>query len=469
MKRATKARTAAVAPSQSDLSLEFAALQEADVIRRVAWELASMRNVHGARCIAAELGSTARARAFVLCDAMHEALLIARRAADESRSREYHLSQARQCVRGARCYMPDGADSAHSEELAFHLADALYHREMARRCRSSPGERSRQYRASHLFRQQRDQRRGVRRAPTAVPKRRQVAQTPHLADVREAAVAVASELATAAWLQPSGEAYPDHGWAMVRGCTIAVFYEAFARHFGMEVPRLAATFPELGAVGTRALALACGLPELARTPEHFGHVHETLVGYGLTEGKVSPTDGRRDMGAHFTPPQLAHRVMRRTIKPLLRILTMNHPAGELGVRLLGLRVCDPAVGAGAFLLALVRYLARFAVYHGAAPSLLDAKRAIAVRCALGVDKDRYAVFTARLALAMECREHRLAGLLEQRIRHGDALVGLDREQLLSFHWKRGEAPIPAIQALYDRAVGAAAAAANANFTILEHR
>jgi hypothetical protein len=124
-------------------------------------------------------------------------------------------------------------------------------------------------------------------------------------------------------------------------------------------------------------------------------------------------------------------------------------------------VCDPACGAGAFLLECVRQLAGRLLEHGLETDLNVAKRLVASHCVYGVDIGHWAVASAKVALWLECRAERMPpGWLDENIRVGDALVGLTNDPIARFHWspsgkdKRGN-PIPEapeIRALVDRAM-----------------
>jgi len=72
-------------------------------------------------------------------------------------------------------------------------------------------------------------------------------------------------------------------------------------------------------------------------------------------------------------------------------------AGRSADDLLALRICDPAIGEGAFLVEIVRVLARALQAVGGARTLADAARAVAP-CVIGVDIDARAVEAARGAL-----------------------------------------------------------------------
>ncbi|HEX6272390.1 MAG TPA: N-6 DNA methylase, partial [Polyangiaceae bacterium] len=130
------------------------------------------------------------------------------------------------------------------------------------------------------------------------------------------------------------------------------------------------------------------------------------------------TGGRRESGSHYTSRPLAERVVETTLAPLLG----DRPSED---DVLALRICDPAVGSGAFLVAACRVLARrLAAVIGEADdeaALARARALVAERCLFGVDRDPLAIETARLAVA------RCAGAararLDKNLVVGDALLG----------------------------------------------
>ena len=179
---------------------------------------------------------------------------------------------------------------------------------------------------------------------------------------------------------------------------------------------------------------------------------------------LQPTDERRRSGSHYTPRELTEPIVRTTLRPILEDLGAT-PKPE---QLLALKICDPAMGSGAFLVEACRQLAAQLVkaydVHGrptdVAPDediLLYAQRQIAQHCLYGVDKNAFAVDLGKLSLwlATLARDHAFT-FLDHSIRHGDSLVGLSREQISSFHWAP-ESQIPLIRTLVDRAVGEAMA------------
>lgn len=183
--------------------------------------------------------------------------------------------------------------------------------------------------------------------------------------------------------------------------------------------------------------------------EQLGAVYESL----------QPGPERRRTSSHYTPRQLADSIVRRTLEPLLLAMGERPSSAEL----LALKICDPAMGSGVFLLAACRFLgaqvAAAWLREGAIPAVTDveielAKRRVAQRCLYGVDKNRRAVVLARLSLWLEARARDLPlTFVDHALRHGDSLVGLSLEQLRASHWRRGldQEPLPGMRCAPDKA------------------
>jgi hypothetical protein len=161
---------------------------------------------------------------------------------------------------------------------------------------------------------------------------------------------------------------------------------------------------------------------------------------------IQPGSERRRTSSHYTPPSLTAPIVRRTLEPLLAAMG-DAPPSE---RLLDLKVCDPAMGSGAFLVEACRYLADVVVAAWTREGRLDlvasahgdvvlhARRLVAQRCLYGVDKNPLAVSLARLSLwLVTLAKDEPFTFVDHALRHGDSLVGLDVEQIRSFHWKPG--------------------------------
>ena len=116
--------------------------------------------------------------------------------------------------------------------------------------------------------------------------------------------------------------------------------------------------------------------------------------------------------------------------------------------MLALKVCDPAMGSGAFLVEACRQLATrliaaWARYPAKRPPIpvdededLLARRLVAQRCLYGVDRNPLAVDLARLSLSLAtlARDHEFT-FLDHALKSGDSLVGLTARQIGGLRWK----------------------------------
>ncbi|HYP75743.1 MAG TPA: N-6 DNA methylase [Polyangiaceae bacterium] len=157
--------------------------------------------------------------------------------------------------------------------------------------------------------------------------------------------------------------------------------------------------------------------------ELVGNLYELLLGEGVRrseQGEFELASGKRrkQTGTFFTPRALTEIVVKRALEPLQRrIEGSSHRAHDF---VLDFRVCDPAVGGGAFLLEVMRQLCLQS--RGRAGS--DRRRALATSVVHGVDINPIAVAVAEAALCLfvgdaACSLHE-AG---KNLRVGDSLLG----------------------------------------------
>src|SRR5262249_2282165 len=199
--------------------------------------------------------------------------------------------------------------------------------------------------------------------------------------------------------------------------------------------------------------------------EQLGAVYETLLDYEphVNERTVALQSGsgvRKQTGTFYTPQPIADYLVRRTLEPLVRDATPD--------RILRLRIVDPAMGSGAFLVAACRYLA--GVYEvalvqagGCHPSDIDEaerarfRRAIAERCLSGVDLNPMAVQLARLSLWLATlAADRPLSFLDHRLQIGDSLLGTWLARLRQPPLRRRRhAPAPSLALFDDDAVSGA--------------
>ena len=164
---------------------------------------------------------------------------------------------------------------------------------------------------------------------------------------------------------------------------------------------------------------------------------------------LQPSEERRKSGSHYTPRELTEPIVRTALEPVLARLRAEGNEPLRPEQILNLKVCDPAMGSGAFLVEVCRQLADALVeawrVQDMTPEVppdedetIFARRLVAQRCLYGVDRNPKAVDLAKLSLWLTtlAKEHPLT-FLDHAFRHGDSLVGMSIEQLQAFHWKGG--------------------------------
>jgi len=230
------------------------------------------------------------------------------------------------------------------------------------------------------------------------------------------------------------------------------------------------------------LLLACDQDEnlLARLQPFAGLIREDSFERPLVvlPGCVFVTAGttRRRTGTHYTPPTLTQPIVQHTLEPLV----YEGPAEGLPKQqwtlkspkdILELKVCDMAMGSGAFLVQACRYLAERLTeawenaekqhpgeilvtpeggFSQGSPSerlvpadaderLAIARRVVADRCLYGVDINPMAVEMAKLSLWLITMDaKRPFTFLDHAFKCGDSLLGVTSlEQLENFSLRPG--------------------------------
>lgn len=174
---------------------------------------------------------------------------------------------------------------------------------------------------------------------------------------------------------------------------------------------------------------------------------------------ISRVGDRRATGTHYTPRELADEVVEHALAPLCFSPGPAQGAEPAAWRaksadeLLALKVLDPAMGSGAFLVSACRYLAERVMDawdrdglpddvltavgpgHDREDLVLEARRRVAARCIYGVDRDEMAVELAKLSMwLVTLAKDKPFSFLDHALRTGDSLVGLTSiGQLLAFH------------------------------------
>lgn len=187
-------------------------------------------------------------------------------------------------------------------------------------------------------------------------------------------------------------------------------------------------------------------------------VHEAAV-------FVTASAERRSTGTHYTPRALTEEIVQYALEPLVYRGPAEGKAREgwnlkSPVEILELKVCDPAMGSGAFLVQACRYLSErlvesweqfghdglidladghpsldHATSTDQAERLIDARRLVADRCLYGVDVNPLAVEMAKLSMWLITLAKGTAfSFLDHALKCGDSLLGVnDLDQIRNFN------------------------------------
>lgn len=173
---------------------------------------------------------------------------------------------------------------------------------------------------------------------------------------------------------------------------------------------------------------------------------------------------RKRQGSFFSPPWIADRIVEETLSPLVHEDGVLRPAQAIS----SLRILDPAMGSGTFLVSALRFLSGKMMesllqagevnvlaggqseipLEGQDPwilpvtpgdprfsAILDARvrRHLVERCICGIDIDPVAVEVARFALWLETLDSSLPfSFLDHRLKQGNTLVGCGLRQSLIY-------------------------------------
>lgn len=136
---------------------------------------------------------------------------------------------------------------------------------------------------------------------------------------------------------------------------------------------------------------------------------------------VTERGERKATGSYYTPDYIVKYIVEHTLGPLAENCKKDK-------ELLALRVLDPAMGSGHFLVEATDFLARKLLGVKEIEETEDevgkAKRMIIERCIFGVDKNPLAVELAKLSLWLATvAQNKPLSFLDHHLRPGDSLIG----------------------------------------------
>jgi hypothetical protein len=177
---------------------------------------------------------------------------------------------------------------------------------------------------------------------------------------------------------------------------------------------------------------------------------------------LQPTDERRRTGSHYTPRSLTAPIVKHALEPAFERLGPNATADQV----LDLKVCDPAMGSGAFLVEACRAIGERLVAAGGAgrrrarrfrpTRTRNSMLAVWSRSAASTASIKTRVDLARLSLwlATLAKDHEFT-FLDHALKCGDSLVGLTRAQIAAANWDESKPGLPLFRRLVQDTVAEA--------------
>jgi hypothetical protein len=207
----------------------------------------------------------------------------------------------------------------------------------------------------------------------------------------------------------------------------------------------------LSAAQTKPVEVAAAINDLAAALDNIVDERASPRKHIAAGGTpiLQPTDERRRTGSHYTPRSLTAPIVKYALEPAFERLGYNATPEQI----LDLKVCDPAMGSGAFLVEACRAIGERLVdawtrHKDRKPAIppdederLHARRLVAQRCLYGVDRNPRAVDLARLSLwlATLAKDHEFT-FLDHALKCGDTLIGLMTAQITATHWDASKPP-----------------------------
>jgi hypothetical protein len=177
---------------------------------------------------------------------------------------------------------------------------------------------------------------------------------------------------------------------------------------------------------------------------HLGTIYERLLAFRLVDAGVhlalEASDERHDSGSYFTPEFVVDEIVEATLGPLLDLRSAEIAGANLDVgaaldAFLGVRVLDPAMGSGHFLISAAAFIAQHIAndpsYAEGELSRSELMRLVAERCIYGVDLNPMAVELARVALWLATVRGDRPLTFLGNLRAGNSLVGVSVAELLT--------------------------------------
>jgi hypothetical protein len=172
---------------------------------------------------------------------------------------------------------------------------------------------------------------------------------------------------------------------------------------------------------------------------HIGTIYEKLLEFHPEiRGKnieIFTHEGKRESeGTYYTPKFIVDNIIENALGPIVDNIIENTKNKKDQIeKILQLKILDPAMGSGHFLVGAADYLGKRLVQidgEDSEENFVEKKRQVVRRCIYGVDINPLSVELAKTSLWLDTlsREHALS-FLATHLKNGDAIVSSERKMI----------------------------------------
>ena len=184
---------------------------------------------------------------------------------------------------------------------------------------------------------------------------------------------------------------------------------------------------------------------------HLGHIYEHLLEFHLKiEGNsiagLPNSNDRKTSGSYYTPEEIVNYIVKSSIEPKIEeIIEKINKKDEQIEKILSLKILDPAMGSGHFLVGAADYLAKRIceienkdvidpetgnIIEISEKQYVKRKRDVVRQCIYGTDLNPLAVDLTKLSLWLETLSSDLPlAFLSAHLKTGNSLIGNEIETL----------------------------------------
>jgi len=177
---------------------------------------------------------------------------------------------------------------------------------------------------------------------------------------------------------------------------------------------------------------------------HLGAVYEHLLEFHLhvENGKIAElaeSEERKMSGSYYTSKYIVDYITQNSIGPLIdKIINKNSDKQTQIEKVLELKIIDPAMGSGHFLVGATEYIAKrlCEIEFGEVTEqdYIERKREVVRKCIYGVDRNPLAVDLASLSLWLETlSSEKPLSFLRSHLKCGNSLVGSEIKSIFGEH------------------------------------